>query len=477
MNVLILINSAPNYKFFYYKLGLALEKKGASVFYAIDSERSANIEPLVKIDNSGKTIFFNRFFEENYNKEFPELYNCSWGDFFYSDFDRFLTHEFNLKKNKNYWIKARLCLDNFFHLFMKENKIDFVLYENISNSFAYSAWKVASNNNIKYIGLMGSRIPNRFEMQTSIIDNEIQLISELLVHPVSAEENAWFQEYKSNIVETQPDYMSQNGLDNVSISRLFNFSKFKKFINLLKSDYMFNHYYDYQFGSAKENLIKAIRVNFIRFYNNKISSNYYLKDDELSHSLLNDKFYIYPIHYHPESSTSVLAPEYTNEYNNILNIANNLPFGTYLYVKDHISAKGVNPPKFYEKISSLPNVKIIHWKFNVKKLIKSSIGVITVNSTVGYESLLLEKPVFILGRVFYEKFPNVFMLNGFKDIREIRDVFFDSAENENIKKYFIAYLRYTFPGSIKINSVNDLEDTYFSDIARLILKKVGIHDY
>ncbi|QDX98141.1 capsular biosynthesis protein [Pectobacterium carotovorum subsp. carotovorum] len=476
MNVLILINSAPNYKFFYYKLGLALEKKGAKIFYAIDSERSANIEPLEQIDNSGKTFFFNKFFEKNYNKEFPELYNCTWGDFFYSDFDRYLTHEFNLKRNKKYWFKARLCLDGFFDNIIKKNKIDVILYENISNSFAYSAWKVADNNHIKYVGLMGSRIPNRFEIQTSIIDNEILSISKSLKIPVSSEENTWFQEYKSNIVEIQPDYMSQNGLDNVSIFRLFKLNKLKKLIYFLKSDCKFNSYYDYQFGSTKENLIKAIRVNLRRYYNNKLSAKYYLNDDELSNSLLNDKFYIYPVHYHPESSTSVLAPEYTNEYNNIINIANNLPFGTYLYVKDHVSAKGVHPPKFYEKISSLPNVKIIHWKLNIKKLIKSSVGVITVNSTVGYEALLLEKPVFILGRVFYEEFPNVFMLNGFKDIRRVSNVSFDSSQNENIKRYFIAYFRYTYPGSIKINSINELDDSYFADIACFISKKVGVYD-
>ncbi|MFH4233908.1 capsular biosynthesis protein, partial [Acinetobacter baumannii] len=78
-----------------------------------------------------------------------------------------------------------------------------------------------------------------------------------------------------------------------------------------------------------------------RYLNTKKSQKFYINNDELEICSSKERFYIYPIHFHPESSTSVLAPEYTNEYSNIINIANNLPFGTYLYVKDHKSAKGV----------------------------------------------------------------------------------------------------------------------------------------
>ncbi|HDV0741139.1 TPA: capsular biosynthesis protein, partial [Acinetobacter baumannii] len=166
-----------------------------------------------------------------------------------------------------------------------------------------------------------------------------------------------------------------------------------------------------------------------------------------------ERFYVYPIHFHPESSTSVLAPEYTNEYSNIVNIANNLPFGTYLYVKDHKSAKGVQSYEFYKKVSSLPNVRLVNFDVNIKRLILKSVGVITVNSTAGYEALLLGKPVYLLGRVFYENFNNVHKLQNFKSLRNN----FLNESNE-VMSDFIAYKRYCNQGVLVIKDSYTISD-------------------
>ncbi|MGV2837474.1 hypothetical protein, partial [Pseudomonas shirazensis] len=91
------------------------------------------------------------------------------------------------------------------------------------------------------------------------------------------------------------------------------------------------------------------------------------------------------MHFHPESSTSVLSPLYTNEFNNIINISNNLPVGVKLYVKDHMSAFGLQSPDFYRKVSALPGVRLVKPTQNIKKLILKSKGLITVNSTAGLE--------------------------------------------------------------------------------------------
>src|SRR5690606_22483223 len=128
--------------------------------------------------------------------------------------------------------------------------------------------------------------------------------------------------------------------------------------------------------------------------NKNISRRYYLLEGDIVKDMKVDRFFVYPIHYHPESSTSVLAPYYTNEYSNILNISNSLPFGSFLYVKDHSSAIGVQGKEFYKKVSALPSVKLIPPSFNIKKLILASEGIITVNSTAGYEALILGKPVY-----------------------------------------------------------------------------------
>src|SRR5690606_12013580 len=139
-----------------------------------------------------------------------------------------------------------------------------------------------------------------------------------------------------------------------------------------------------------------------------------------------------------------------------------LPFGTYLYVKDHKSAKGIHEYDFYKKISSLPNVRLINYDFNIKMLILNSKGVITINSTAGYEAVLLGKPVYIFGRVFYENFINVHKVFNFKELRLIK-------ENESSPNPldFIAYKRYLLEGVLNINQQNS--SAYYLSLVDKIL--------
>src|SRR5690606_36008536 len=114
-----------------------------------------------------------------------------------------------------------------------------------------------------------------------------------------------------------------------------------------------------------------------------------------------EKYILYPLHYHPEASTSVLAGTYLDELAVIKNISFSLPHGVKLYVKDHVSAYGYPSLEFYEKLKNLPNVRLLSPFENTKILIARSCAVITLTSTVGYEALLMGKRVFLYGRVFY----------------------------------------------------------------------------
>lgn len=469
MNVLVLVNSAPNYKFFYKNLANSLERKGCRIFYAVDSKRSTILEPEEEIDKSKKTFFFDSYLKENYRREdFVSAYQVTWGQFFFSDFDRFLTHGFNLGKNKEYWKKVKYCLDSFFKEIIVNEKIDFVLYENISNSFAYSAYKISKLYGAKYIGLMASRLPGRYEIQTSIIDDEVKKIDSLVSEIETEEESEWFEGYQNKILDSSPDYMSYNNLGKVSLRKLLRKDKVIFAYRLIKCWFYTDHYYDYQFGNPLLALFKGVRVNIKRKINFLMEKRFFLADNEVESYSSREDFFVYPIHFHPESSTSVLAPNYTNEYNNILNIANNLPFGNMLYVKEHKSAIGVQSSSVYKKISSIPNVRFINPGFNLKRLMKKSKGLITVNSTAGFEAAVLNEPVYLLGRVFYEEFPNVVKLNDFSDIKKIPEC----TREFECRKHVIAYYRYTYNNTLRIDQADKLNKEFYDDIASQVLEAV-----
>lgn len=474
MNVLILVNGAPKYKYFFYRLAQKFSQNGHGIFYAIDSHSSDFLEPLHEIDNKENTFYFSDYFEKNFERQFQSLYTCTYGEFYYSDFDRFLTHHYNLNKSKYYWKQAKLCLDNFYKTIIEENKIDLILYENISNTFAYSAWRISQLLNKQYVGIMAARIPGRFELQTSIIEDEIRKIEKLAKLDMTQEDLEWFNQYRQNISTIQPDYMKTNGLSNIGLSKLFKLKRFKTLYRIIKISRTVKSFYEIQRGSVLKKLTYETLQVIKRYFTSKLTKKYYTSNDDiLLHSRL-ERFFVYPVHYHPESSTSVLAPDYTNEYNNIINISNKLPLDTYLYVKDHESAKGVQPILFYKKIAALPNVRLVNSSYNIKELIIRSQALITINSTAAYESLLLSRHVFMFGRAFFENFPYITKLQSFQDLKEkLNSVDLNEVvEPAVIAPWYIAYKNYTHNKPLLISNFDVADDSYFEDLRDIILKNV-----
>ncbi|MDR8346356.1 capsular biosynthesis protein, partial [Acinetobacter baumannii] len=54
MNILILVNPAKNYKYFFYNVAKSLVDLGHSVYYAYDTEKNKILFPIPEIDESSK---------------------------------------------------------------------------------------------------------------------------------------------------------------------------------------------------------------------------------------------------------------------------------------------------------------------------------------------------------------------------------------------------------------------------------------
>lgn len=471
MNFLILINSAPEYKYFYFRIGCALKQLGHEVYYAVDARRSCILEPLVELDSGETTFYYDDYFKRNYGESVSSNDSgVTWGEYFFSEFDRFLTHDFNLDRPEGYWEKAHHCLEGFFDGLIKDKKIDAVIYENISNSFAFSAYRAISRAGMVYLGLMASRLPGRFEIHTSVLKDELYALSMLVEEAPSADELKWYESYREAIVHITPDYMKYNNLDKIGLSKLFSFNKIRHVWRLLVSWVTTCHFYDYQFGSPFRAIVKGLEVNLKRKISAIRSIKYFDSDDKVDLASESEVFYVYPMHFHPESSTSVLSPLYTNEFNNIVNISNNLPLGVKLYVKEHLSAYGFQSVDFYRKISSLPAVRLVKPTNNIKKLVLKSRGLITVNSTAGLEALVLGKPVYLLGQVFYQDFPGVVKLNNFSDLLSALNI--PTSGTADVANHIIAYRRFTYEGDVRISSWETKDEKYYNDLACLLVSRV-----
>jgi hypothetical protein len=122
---------------------------------------------------------------------------------------------------------------------------------------------------------------------------------------------------------------------------------------------------------------------------------------------LSQPFIYLPLHYTPEVSDLVFGSAYTHHEGLVSLIAKYIPTDTRLYVKEHTSMLGRRPGRFYKALNKLYNVSVIAPQVSTFDLIRSCKAVLTVTGTAGWEAYLMNKPVIVLGDVFYNFLPGV----------------------------------------------------------------------
>lgn len=131
-----------------------------------------------------------------------------------------------------------------------------------------------------------------------------------------------------------------------------------------------------------------------------------------------DRYVLYPLHVMPEASVLGSDPELADQFWLIKNISMNLPWGIFLYVKEHPLQNSVSgyDYQFYRRLSDLPNVKLVGRQAAIEPIIRheNCLAVTVVNGTTAIDAMINNKPVFVFGTnsIFrgcdYFEFPNTF---------------------------------------------------------------------
>lgn len=364
-----------------------------------------------------------------------------------------------------YFDRLKSALLTFYESIFDRYKINVVLYENVSNSFCHFALFVAQEKGALYLGLGASRLPGRFSITSDPLkDDAVKTAFEKIITgqlSPSAEDRDWARAYIADIETTVPDYMKFNGLDQTSIwKRYIRRDRVGKVISLLR------HIGDsrtdaFQIGNPLRTYSSLFRRNLARRLRSHRVRKFYQKPVE------GEKFLLYPLHFHPESSTSILAGAWLNEYEVIRNIAFSLPEGHRLYVKDHMSAWAYPSVDFYKRVTALPNVRLLPPEAPTKKLIRKSEAVITLTSTVGYEALLLKRRVFLFGEVFYAFHKGVVRIGNPMGLHALltkhlpAKIDWDDGYNEN---FVCAYQASTLKGRLNLMETGPKANEFASQI-------------
>jgi hypothetical protein len=344
-----------------------------------------------------------------------ELYRISKE---YDTANLFAVDRLLIKKPIEYQKKILVCTFLFYEKLFSTKKVTHYFTTGIAYMYNLASYQVAKKFEVKHISFYDIRNP--YQKRTAVsygIRNRFDKVLEdyktfkkKSVTPYMME-----QLYNFRNKPVQPTYM-KNLINKQTINTIL----IKEFFIRFKKYYFDkNSKYDYftrnPFGLSFEKLRKLFYSKLLILFSHKIFSKSNLKED---------KYFLFPIHMYPEASTLVLSKYYVNQLETIINISKTLPLNTILYVKEHKSALGERGFQFYKELKKYPNIKVISFKENTFELINNSLGIITLSSTVGWEGLLLKKPVIIFGDVFYNDTGLTIKINSFRKLKKVVDEIF-----------------------------------------------------
>jgi len=409
---------------------------------------------------------------DNYKKGEKEFGDLSWREIFLYKV---------LDINYDYFLKLASQLYQFFSFIFKEEKPDVVISEPPAGLFHQVVWLFCKKNSVPYLALGSSKFSDRIDIYDEDFTSSKyeETFSSLGAGGFGAGEEKFAKDFADNFIshKSLPSYM---GLAKIHVSQVGIIAHFFRRIgeagpSLLQ--YLKRRKYFKDFDYESEAILKSVPMAFWKTEKRKFRI---FLQNRIFKDLNGDKdFFLFPLHFQPEASTSVYATYYCDQLNTIKNIALTLPLPYKLYLKEHPVAVGTRPKSFYNKLKEIPNVVLISPYESTEKLIRNSLGVVTLTSTMGMEAALAGKPVYVLGSVFYSYHPLCRIVKSFEDLKEKikRDLVNkpDIRDLENINnRFIISYYRNTTKGDIlSVGEKDDANDykLIFQDLRKAAAKK------
>lgn len=182
------------------------------------------------------------------------------------------------------------------------------------------------------------------------------------------------------------------------------------------------------------------------FITKKRLHSYYNKLCSKSNLDLGEPYVFVALHLQPERSTIPEGDVFADQLLMIDILANALPEGWSLYVKENpkqfrvIRAQQGNSWRsydYYNQIISYKNVKLVPVDIEPFELIDNGKAVATITGTAGWEAVLRGKPALVFGNTWYKDCEGVFYTTSMKKCREALQIIKGgySVNETNVKRF------------------------------------------
>ncbi|UCC95307.1 MAG: hypothetical protein JSW40_00740 [Candidatus Omnitrophota bacterium] len=184
--------------------------------------------------------------------------------------------------------------------------------------------------------------------------------------------------------------------------------------------------------------------------------NFYFHSNALRIPPNNVEYVFLPLQIQPEATCDIWGMYFSHQIAFIENVAKSLPFNVILCVKEHPYAMGRRKglKGYYQAIRRLSNVELVHPLADTYEFIKNAKAVVINSSTVGWEALLLKRPVIAFGEAFYNHSSLLYKLDTFSELKKtLKQILspewqFPKDYDEKLTKFVYALKEKTFPGLI-----------------------------
>ena len=158
-------------------------------------------------------------------------------------------------------------------------------------------------------------------------------------------------------------------------------------------------------------------------------------------------FVYFPLHVTDDYKIKRVIPHCADQASLVEQIADALPPGYDLVLKEHPGSIGGNSLSLLRRFQRRKNVRLVDPRTSTHELIRRSEAVTVISSTVGVEALLHAKPVLTLGRPFYSGLGVTLDLNSSGEIRTgTPDLLSFRPDPAVMDRFLHAAMRACYPG-------------------------------
>jgi hypothetical protein len=169
------------------------------------------------------------------------------------------------------------------------------------------------------------------------------------------------------------------------------------------------------------------------------------------------RFVYFPLHVVDDYKVKRVIPHCYDQASLIERIAEALPHGHDVVLKEHPMSIGRNRLALLRRLARVENVRIVPPRENSHELIQRAEAVVVISSTVGLEALFHGRPVLTLGQPYYSGYGVTLDVDSFREIRDAVPALLSfRPDRERILEVVHAMMRNCHPGKPMLVDAPDL---------------------